>query len=414
MAGFFIVLGDIKDDSNRVVKSAKDVFVDLFRTGMYGTNLRLQNNSVDSMWSNVKEATFADYYSMRAGDLLFFFFNRQIYGVARLKNIGVDCKYWGFDGANRPVVYTDNDIAASRLTNTITPQNRCVCFFEPVELFEHAVDMDEALMAYPTSFKSLRVIQDRSFIKLDDEESLALLAVLKRKNESVLPGATPDVRYEAFDSACHDAALQKVRTSDCYYFTARSLLSNYRVWKDTGIQHEMAIEAALVDNLTRQSSPAFEKLDYVSHQVSASPAKPVEYMEWIDVFGYKVSSELSALGVPIQFAIDKYYVIEIKRDDLFLPRPNRGKEVKAVANQLMKYVDWVAKNHANGSYPMVKGIVVAKNFDDGFIEYCKTVCLRNYNNGYRDATPAVWDTFELIKYSFDGKDISFEKVYPGQ
>ncbi len=39
------------------------------------------------------------------------------------------------------------------------------------------------------------------------------------------------------------------------------------------------------------------------------------------------------------------------------------------------------------------------------------MCVRNYNDGYRDATPAVWNSFDLIKYFFNGKNISFEKVF---
>ena len=100
--------------------------------------------------------------------------------------------------------------------------------------------------------------------------------------------------------------------------------------------------------------------------------------------------------------------------------PQNGKDTKkvrdakAVAHQLMKYVDWVTKTYANGKYPMVKGIIVANDFDEKFIEYCQTHCVRNYNSGYRDSTPDVWHEIELIKYSFDDKEkkITFSRVYP--
>ena len=275
-------------------------------------------------------------------------------------------------------------------------------------------------MAYPDSFKSLRVIQGRTFIKLDDEESMALFSVLNRRNAS--PGEEScDWNPPKFDNAMHKMAKIKLETdSDAYRFSIESLLLNYQPWGDTGIQEEMAIEAAVVDYLTKHNDGSvFDELSYVTHQVSASPAKPVEYMEWMDVFGYSVSAYLVEQAIPIQFAIDKYYVIEIKRGQLSLPIPKRGKETnqirenKAVANQLMKYVDWVAKNYASGNYPMVKGILVANGFDENFIEYCKKMCVRNYNDGYREATPAVWDSVELITYSFDGEHISFEKIFPG-
>lgn len=411
MAGFFVVLGDIQRDGETALK-AKDIYYNICHYGMYSTNLNLSNDTADGTWAKTKEATFADYFSMKAGDYIFFFFDRKIYGVGKLVNIYDDCKYWGYVGANKPVVYDQDAIVDSRLTDTIMPENRCVCFFEPIEFFQYAVDMDEALMMYPNSFKSIRVIQERSFIRIADEEALALLAVLKRRNENIMPNDTPDMQNIVFDNSKHQMAMNHIAGSSDYDFTAESFMSNYLIWESTGVSHEMAIEAALVDSLTRNTSTAFENLDYVAHQVSASPAKPVEYMEWMDVFGYSVSSVLSNLGVPIQFAIDKYYIIEIKRDKLVLPRPRVGKATKAVANQLMKYVDWVTKNYANGAYPMVKGIIVAKDFDENFIEYCKSNCVRNYNDGYRDAIPSMWNSFELIKYSFDGQKIKFEKVYP--
>lgn len=418
MAGYFIVLGDIKNDKGKVLKSAKEILYDLCRYGTYSTNLFV--NDEIKKWSKQKVATFADYFGMKEDDYIFFFYGRKIYGVGKLVNIGDDCKYWGFKGANQPTCYLQSQINPTKLISIIKPENRCVCFFEPLVFYPKAVDMDEALTSYPSSFKSLRVIQGRTFIKLDDEEAAALLSVLNRKNVSTDKNEPDDWSPPVFDDSMHKMA-EKVlnKSADYYKFNIESLLKNYQPWENNGIQEEMAVEAAVVESLTlNKDTSVFDKMEYVTHQVSASPAKPVEYMEWMDVFGYSVSSYLIKQGIPIQFAIDKYYVIEIKRGILELPVPKRGKETKyikenkAVANQLMKYVDWVVKNYASGNYPMVKGILVANDFDDNFINYCKEMCVRNYNDGYRDSTPAVWKNFELIKYTFDGTKISFEKVFP--
>ena len=43
-------------------------------------------------------------------------------------------------------------------------------------------------------------------------------------------------------------------------------------------------------------------------------------------------------------------------------------------------------------------------------EHSKIQGIRNYNSGYRDATPSVWNDIELIKYTFDGQTITFTKV----
>ena len=416
MAGFFIVLGDIKDDNGRIITPAKDVLTELCHWGMYSTNLPVREGT--QKWSKPKVSTFTDYFSMRENDFVFFFSDRKIYGAGRLVNVGDDCKYWSFEGANRPQTYSAEQIAASRLTESITPGNRCICFFEPVEYFSHAIDMDEALTAFPDSFKSLRTIQGRTFIKLGDEEAMALFAVLHRRNVACANDTVIDWNPPIFERNIHTEVCEKVTNSPgIYKFSIESLLENYPRWEGSGIKEEMAIEAAVVNALSSGLEP-FDRMSYVTHQVSASPAKPVEYMEWMDIFGYSISDDLSGGNIPIQFGINKYYVMEIKREFLHLQPPRRGRETKsiqktkAIANQLMKYVDWIAKNYASGNYPMVKGVLIANGFDNQFIEYCQSVCIRNYNIGYRNSTPAVWQNFELIRYSFDGRNISFERIFP--
>lgn len=413
MAGFFIVLGDIKDDKGKVIKSAMDILNELCTFGYYSTNLHM--NSGTQIWAKTKVSTFTDYYSMRTGDYIFFFFNRKIYGVGELTNLDNtnDCKFWSYENANIPT--TQN--VSSPIFDGINLENRCICFFKPIKYFSYAIDMDEALTTYPNSFKSIRVIQGRSFIKMDDEEAQALYATITKSNLAC-NGQSVDWVTPIFDVSKQTIASNRfAQTPNYYSFTIESLLKNFSIRNTDGINEEMAIEAAIVENLNNGGSAALDKLTYVSHQVSASPAKPVEYMEWIDVFGYKAESSLVAQSIPVSFAIDQYYVIEIKRDSLAIKHKNRKEPKwvtshKAVANQLMKYVDWIAKEYASGKYPMVKGIIVANDFDDEFVDYCKKMCVRNYNNGYRDAQPSVWDSFELIKYSFDGQTISFDKIYP--
>lgn len=418
MAGFFIVLADEKDrESNRVLKSAKQILYDLCKYGYYSTNLPL-NNGVQK-WSKPKTATFADYFSMREGDYIFFFFDRKIYGVGKLTNLSElnDCKFWTYKDANFPAT----SVVSLPLFEEIKLENRCVCFFEPITFFSHAIDMDEALTTYPKSFKSLRVIQGRSFIKMDDEEAQALYAVLEKSN-SVLINSAADWNPPEFDNSKQQLAKSKIDFNPSIYdFSIGALLTNFPQYlvdnNRDGIQEEMAIEAALIDILNRGGSEIFGKLDYVSHQVSASPAKPVEYMEWMDVFGYKTSQSLVSMSIPTMFAISDYYVFEIKRGSLKLEHrgsreTNQIKERKTVANQLMKYVDWIANNYASGKYLMVNGVIIAKEFDREFINYCKEKCIRNYNSGYRNSVPSTWDKIKLIKYSFDGNSISFELVYP--
>jgi len=423
MAGYFFLLGKIQDD-NGVITSAKDILRELAQDGTYSTNLKLTDDT--KKWSRTKVSIFADFFGMKENDYVFFFTDRKIYGVWRMINICGDCKYWSFQGANR-IIYDNDSYIKTRLVEDLDPNNRCICFFEPLECYSYAIDMDEALTTYPNSFKSLRVMKDRSFIKLDDEETMALISLLHRRNNSATEDDLVDWTPPEFNRLVHDIVNRKISVlspdDNFYRFSIESLLENFEPWDEdkesevkTGINMEMAIESALVKTLSSESSHLpFDQMSFVTHQVSASPAKPIDYMEWIDVFGYSVDEELMRLGIPAWLAIKKFYVFEIKRHKL-IATSKSGKETvavkenKAAANQLMKYVDWVVKNYAGGNYPMVKGILVANDYDESFIKYCKEVCIRNYNNGYRNSTPDEWTDFELIKYSFDNGNISFNKI----
>src|SRR5713101_580722 len=65
------------------------------RNGVYGTKLSAPSHS----WMAHHEGTFADYATMRAGDNIYFFINRKIYGIGKLVNVGSDCKFFNFPGA---------------------------------------------------------------------------------------------------------------------------------------------------------------------------------------------------------------------------------------------------------------------------------------------------------------------------
>ena len=85
MAGYLITLSDEND-----LKS-------IIETGTYSTNLSVPKFDV---WSQAHEGVFADYLSMKADDLIFFFVNRKIYGCGKLVNVGKDCKYFNYLSAN--------------------------------------------------------------------------------------------------------------------------------------------------------------------------------------------------------------------------------------------------------------------------------------------------------------------------
>src|SRR2546430_2569496 len=68
------------------------------RNGGYGTKLSAPSTS----WRAHHEGTFADYATMKAGDNIYFFIQRKIYGIGKLVNVGSDCKYFNFPSASVP------------------------------------------------------------------------------------------------------------------------------------------------------------------------------------------------------------------------------------------------------------------------------------------------------------------------
>lgn len=239
MAGYLFLLGKIEDANGKVIKNANAIYNEVFSTGIYSTRMHLENTLKSGNWSKskAKESTFTDYLGMKENDYVFFFFDREIHGMGKLVNVGKDCKYWGYIGANKPEAYSENQIEDVKLFPDITPDNRCVCFFKPViETYNASVDMDEALTSYPNAFKSLRVVDGRSFIKMDDEESFALAALIRRQ--------TGFSKTIVFDDQIHRRVYEKVSKEKQYFLTAKSILQTYPIVNKDGICSEQMVEAA--------------------------------------------------------------------------------------------------------------------------------------------------------------------------
>lgn len=89
-----------------------------------------------------------------------------------------------------------------------------------------------------------------------------------------------------------------------------------------------------------------EKYDYVTHQVIASPFKPLAYIDKMDIFAYRYLENFPDAEKPIE----KYMVIELKK----------GKATKDFPLQLMRYVDWISREYAAGDYSLIKAVGIAK------------------------------------------------------
>ena len=362
----------------------EDSLEECIETGMYSTVFPKQNGKY---WSIPAEGTFADYGSMKAGDSIFFFIKRKIYGIGKLINIKRECRYLNYIHADEPRSITDKQYKdLLPLMEDGNGDNRCICFFRPSPFFfKRSVDMDEALASNPSKFRMLRAMWKLSFIKIDDEETKALSdIILKRNEESIF---TQDNVYP-FDDTRHKKITHLISKNHTIY-TYRLLVKSA---SGTEVKHEMALEAYLCSVLGEENDYPFGKWDYVSHQVIASPFKPIDYMDKMDIFGYRYIKGFNT--------VSKYLVMELKRDSADLD----------VIDQIMKYVDWVSQEYAHGDYSMIEAFVVAYDFSQDVIDKRNKECVRNYVKGYRPSEAMTWSSVKLIKYAFYDDGIDFIEV----
>lgn len=344
-------------------------------TGTYSTILKEPKNG---KWNIAQEGTFADYFSMQEGDSIYFFHKRKIYGIGKIVNVNGECKYLNYKDADIPIIQSQDQYFNNYpLLEYGNVNNRCFCTFVPEPLFfMNGVDMDDVLSSNSEKFKIFRTMQQVSFIKVDDEENKALRDIILKRNEEYI--STGKNCFE-FNPQFHINIENNMRWF--HRMEAYNILLSAS--NDKKIKHEMAIEASLCEQLCKENDTPFGRWDYISHQVAASPFKPIHYMDKMDVFGYKYIEGFDT--------ISKYLVIEIKKDEA-------GAEV---IEQIMKYVDWINREYSHGDYSMIEAYIVAAKISDEVVELKKEQCIRNYMKGYRPTKVCTWQEVKLVEYEFD-------------
>lgn len=357
---------------------------EVFEAGVYSTFVSAALSTASGpRWGQHHEATLADFLTMREGDYIFFFQDRRIFGAGRLTRVGNSCAYQVFPGASHPGTAIPKDSSSVLWypkRRAHLKHHRWLCCFKPAPcLLKTPVDMDDALNSHATAFRSLRVIQKRSFIKMDDAESDALLDILARRNEV----GGNDFGEEIQEPSGH-ARIRKLASAE-HMLTAAEVLAACAS-DDGSVSHEMAIEAGLLHDLntgSQVSASIFGSWDYLSHQVHASPFKPVDYMDKIDVFGYRRQRPFNTIG--------KYLVAEIKKDEA-------GEDD---IRQLLKYVDWVAQTHCSGDYSMIEAFLVAKGYTPEAVAAANAEAVRWYTVWSRPVESRRWRHWKLVTYDFD-------------
>ena len=173
---------------------------------------------------------------------------------------------------------------------------RWMCTFAPSpSFFAEGVDMDVALSSRPQSMRRLPSNEDRTFLKLDDEEDRVLcqLIILANRDRLDRLGDSGPYGVRASDYLKSHSRISKRLSGGHYGLDSGDLLSQHRLGKR--LDKEMALEAVLVDRLNRaqpQAVDIFGRLDYIAHQVPASPTKKFRWMDKMDIFGYAYAPQL--------------------------------------------------------------------------------------------------------------------------
>lgn len=273
------------------------------------------------------------------------------------------------------------------LNNKNNIDNRCFCIFKSYpNFFAQGIDMDDVLSSNPNKFKMLRAFRKLSFVKIDEDENKALKDIILKRNEEFI--FSEDDSVFKYDYELQKNILDKL--DERYIMNSKMILESCN--KDTCIKHEMAIEAALMEILSNEKDSIFGSWDYISHQVVASPFKPIDYMDKMDMFGFRYIKGFET--------ISKYLTIEIKKDAA----------KKDVIDQVMKYVDWINEEYAYGDYGMIEAFIVAHDFSNEVINYRNSVCIRNYTKGRRPTIAGVWKNVRLIKYKYENEKIRFYEI----
>lgn len=371
MAGYIFALKSKSKNEDAV----KKVITEIIESGVYSTNL----NIVKPEWNAAQEGTFADYLSMKSGDYVYFFINRKIYGAGKLINVGDDCKYLNFPDADIPQTKSYSNLKPKMILSSSEEclNNRFFCTFEASPyFFTEGIDMDDVLASNPSAFKMLRVFAKLSFIKIDDIENQALLDIILKKNEKEINNPQNVMKV---GSKIHNRLI-KLNNSN-YKATSRNILK--LASQENLIRHEMALEAGVIDYIVNNPLGIFGEWSYISHQVVASPLKPVYYVDKMDIFGYRY--------ITGYHTVSRYLMIELKRDAATLED----------IHQAMKYVDWINQEYSFGDYNMIEAFIIASEFPSEVIALRRRVGKRNFTKGRRPPVTAEWSNLKLIKYIFN-------------
>ena len=361
-------------------------------------------------WGDTVASTLGDYVTMCPGDSVYFFSNRTVYGIGELISLSEETvaaeSYRGATLKSRidyAIINLDSFVddpvveVEGRNHEKKHKVKRWTILFKPSPyFFTTGIDMDDLLSSNPEAFKSLRVFERRSFIKLDPEEELAFKTAILRRNISALKHPDGSNTYACNYESTRNTYLSRMQGRNVRP-DVKGLLASSRNSRGV-LSSEMLLEVGLLNQLAihdNDTEQVFGAWDYLSHQVSASPMKPVQWVDRMDVFAFRYITD----NAPI---IEKFGIIELKKDTA------SGNDIQ----QVMKYVDWVNREYGTGDYSLIEAFLVAHDFDRESIKRLDETAERQFTLG-RPARSKLWHNITYVTYSVEADGyISFEIFRP--
>ncbi len=322
-------------------------------------------------------AIFGDMITMKPGDNVYFLSNRKIYGIGELVRLGEDCKYDNY--LNSSALLPDCRTTLTDVLTISSTRARWVCFFKPSPyFFTKGADMDDVLRYRPTAFKMLRAFEGVTFIKIDDEENRALKEYISLINETSYNDI--DKYSFKFSSKTHDKLCSHDLSS--HKMDLNKALKNEE--NREFVISEMFVEASLLQAIHYGQCQPLGHWDHVTHQLIASPFKPLSYIDKIDIYGYKNSDHYQDSPK----LITKYLIVELKL----------GKINAAALEQTMQYVDWVCSEYASGDYSRIEAYVVGDNAVRNIDDILHDKCQRDFIVETHPVKTQKWNNLKLLKY----------------
>lgn len=330
--------------------------------------------------NKILSATFGDMVTMNPGDNVYFLSNRKIYGIGELIRLGEDCKYDNY--LNASALLPDCKIHLKDVLTTSSTRARWVCFFKPSpHFFKKGADMDDILRYRPDAFKMLRAFQGVTFIKIDDEENRALKEYISLTNEA---------SYENINECSFDFSSNVHDELSLHDLSSHKMDINKALLDEDNkefVISEMFIEASLLQAIQYEHCPVLGHWDYLSHQLIASPFKPLSYIDKIDIYGYKNSQHYQ--GNPK--LITKYLIVELKL----------GTINASALEQTMQYVDWICSEYASGDYSRIDAYIVGEKTVRNIDNIISSKCQRDFIVETHPVKTEKWNNLKLLKYTID-------------